>query len=150
MLIKRIQAESLQEALKRVRIECGEDALLIETRRTNRGYLVVATNPDSAMGQPGRGASEPVKRTPRWTQGFAPLAGTALEFGLSPQPLSAVEKALIGTRVDLSRPGDPALPGVSARILQALFQRILTRQPTARTESPSKDRLSETPRRRPS
>jgi len=38
----------------------------------------------------------------------------------------------------------------TARILQALFQRILTRQPTARTESPSKDRLSETPRRRPS
>ena len=64
MLIKRIQAESLQEALQRVRTECGEDALLIETRKTSRGYLIVATNAGSAMEQPRRGASELVKKTP--------------------------------------------------------------------------------------
>lgn len=119
MLIKRIQAESLQEALSRVRTVCGENALLIETRRTGRGYLVVAAKAESPMPGP-RGLV--VRGVPRWTQGFAPLAEAALGFGLSPRPLSAVERALIGTQVDLSRPGDPALPGISARILQALIR----------------------------
>ena len=50
------------------------------------------------------------------------MAKSAMEFGLGTRPLLAVEKALIGTRVDLSRPGDPALPGVSTRILKALIR----------------------------
>ena len=121
MLIKRIRAESLQEALKRVRTECGEDALLIETRQTKKGYLVVAASPESALGRSSPGNNLPDGIATRWTRGFAPLAAEALAFGLSPRPIAAVERALIGTRVDLSRPGDPALPGVSARILQALI-----------------------------
>lgn len=122
MLIKRIRAQTLSEALERVRTECGDNALLIETRKTNRGYLIIATDTDSAVETPVCRSAPRSQSHPRWTQGFAPLAEIALEFGLGTPPLRAVEKALIGTRVDLSRPGDPALPEVCARILKALIR----------------------------
>ncbi len=122
MLIKRIRAQTLPEALERVRTECGDNALLIETRKTHRGYLIIATDAESAVESPVRRSVSRSESHPRWTQGFAPLAKIALEFGIGTRPLRAIEKALIGTRVNLSRPGDPALPGVSARILKALIR----------------------------
>jgi len=121
MLLKRFEASSMQQALARVRAECGDDALLVETRSTRNGVLVVAARPETALpardqaGRPTRG------REQRWTRGFRPLAQRAEDFGLSARILAAVENALLGTRVDLSRPGDPALPGLAVRVLQALL-----------------------------
>lgn len=121
MLLKRIEAGSLQQALDRVRAECGDDALLIETRPTQKGFLVVAARPDAPITARDQIGRSTIRDVPRWARGFAPLARTAEEFGLSPRLLTAVENALLGTRVDLSRPGDPALPGLCARVLQALL-----------------------------
>lgn len=121
MLLKRIEATSLQQALERVRAECGDDALVVETRSTQRGYLVVAARPDTALeprDQIGRPAAP---TTARWTRGFLPLARRAEAFGLSARIMTAVENAMLGTRVDLSRPGDPALPNLCVRVLQALL-----------------------------
>lgn len=118
MLLKRIEAKTLPLALERVRAECGDDALLVETRATRNGYLVVAAQPDTSV-PPARPQAGAV--ISRWTRGFQPLAERAESFGLSHRILTAIEKALLGTRVNLSRAGDPALPGLSARVLQALI-----------------------------
>lgn len=118
MLLKRITAATLDEALKQVRSECGEHALIVETRHTAGGCLVIAARP------PARGSREVARAAPvhRWTRGFSPLAERALGFGISNRVITAVEDALIGTRVSLDRPGDPALPGIATRVLEALIQ----------------------------
>lgn len=121
MLLKRFEAETLPKALEHLRSECGEDALIVETRSTRHGYLVVAADPDATQNerdQAGR-LSTPTPR--RWTRGFEPVAQKAAEFGLSPRILAAVEKALLGTRIELGRAGDPALGSMCKRILTALL-----------------------------
>ncbi len=119
MLLKRIEAKTLPEALQRVRTECGDDALLVETRTTRRGFLVVAARRDDA---PLHSRAQAGPLLSRWTRGFEPLAQKALDFGMSPKVLAAVEKALLGTRVSLTQPGDPALPRLTTRVLQALIR----------------------------
>ena len=42
MLLERIEARTLPEALDRVSRECGPDALVVETKQTRTGYLVLA------------------------------------------------------------------------------------------------------------
>lgn len=124
MLLKRFEAKTLPDALARVQAECGADALVVETRQTRTGYLVVAARAD--------GPTTPAATRPdqtgtreflsRWTRGFRPLADRATDFGLSDDVLRAVERALLGTRVDLSRPGDPALPELAAKVLAGLIR----------------------------
>jgi flagellar biosynthesis GTPase FlhF len=121
MLLKRIEARTLPEALAKVRAECGEDALLVETKQTPRGYLVVAARPEATP--PRIAAPTQSGLLSRWTRGFQPLADAATAFGLPDAVLRAVEKALLGTRVELSQPGDPALPGLAARTLAGLLRR---------------------------
>ncbi|MEM7205902.1 MAG: hypothetical protein AAF628_36950 [Planctomycetota bacterium] len=113
--MKRIQATTLQEAVDKTIAECGADALLVETRRTRSGYMVIAGKP-----QPPR-RRRAVAR-PKWTRGFRPLAKRGRTFGLSNAVLTAVEKAMIDTRVRLEREGDPAVPTVAARVLKALIR----------------------------
>ncbi len=120
MMLRRIQAPTLPEALAQVERECGKGALLVESRRTAKGYLVVA-----ATAPPVRATKPPRRATlsgRHWTPGFAPLARRALAFGLSEGVLIAVEEAMLGTRVQLDRAGDPAVPGIAARILKALIK----------------------------
>lgn len=121
MLLKRIEGKTLAQALSRVKKECGEDALLVETRPTRTGYLVVAARQEAMLAPP-RHQAAAVERQPRWSRGFAPLAARAADFGLSERVLAAVEKALLGTKVALSRPGDPALPRLCQRVLAALIR----------------------------
>ncbi len=121
MLLKRFEADSLPAALDRVRTECGDHALVVETRQTRKGFLVVAANPDSAREQRDQAGRITAPERQRWTRGFEPLANQGLEFGLSPRLLSAIESALLGTRVEMGKPGDPALPGLASRVLQALL-----------------------------
>ncbi len=120
MLLKRFEAKNLPDALARVRAECGEDALLVETRQTRGGYLVVAARPETVSPRPDQAGATGVLS--KWTRGFQPLADKATDFGLSVAVLRAVEKALLGTRVDLSRPGDPALPALASRVLASLLR----------------------------
>ena len=122
MLLKRIEAKTLHDAIARVAAECGEDALVVETRPTRTGYLVVAARPETALAPVDQAGRATVQEQPRWTRGFAPLAQRASEFGISERLLAAIEKSLLGTRLDLGRPGDPALPGLAARVLQALIK----------------------------
>jgi flagellar biosynthesis GTPase FlhF len=123
MLLKRYEAKTLPEALARVRAECGDDALVVETRTTRAGYLVVAARPGARTDTlPPRDQAGSATVLSKWTRGFQPLADTATDFGLSPAVLRAVEKALLGTRVDLSRPGDPALASLASRVLAALVR----------------------------
>ncbi len=122
MLLKRFEANTLQKALALVQSECGENALVVETRPTPKGFLVVAARPEAVPApamRPRDQAGAPTLLS-KWTRGFQPLAEHATDFGLSGKVLHAVERALLGTRVDLSRPGDPALPQLAARILSAL------------------------------
>jgi flagellar biosynthesis protein FlhF len=128
MLLKRIEAKTMPEALERVRAECGDDALVVETRATKGGYLIVAARPETAVPTPAprrdlaRDQAGSTSLLSKWTRGFQPLADKATDFGLSATVLRAVEKALLGTRVDMSRPGDPALPNLAARVLAALVR----------------------------
>lgn len=115
-MLRRIQAPTLPEALAQVERECGQGALLVETQRTSRGYLVVA-----AQAPKTRVVRRPAS-TRHWTPGFAPAARRALAFGLSESVLIAVEDAMVGTRVHLGRAGDPAVDSVAARILKALIK----------------------------
>jgi len=134
MLLKRIEAKTLPLALERVRAEYGEDALLVETRPTRGGYLVVAARAEATA--PPRDQAGSAGVLSKWTRGFQPLADHATSFGLSTGVLRAVEKALLGTRVDLSRPGDPALPGLATRVLAGLVRteaRIENGEPDFRT-----------------
>ena len=119
MLLKRIEAKTLPEAIDRVRTECGADALVVETRSTRDGFLVVACKPES--GAPRRDQAGATASLSKWTRGFRALADKATEFGLSKPILQAVERALLGTKVALSKPGDPALPGLASRVLAALI-----------------------------
>jgi flagellar biosynthesis protein FlhF len=121
MLLKRIEARTLPDALAKVRAECGEDALLVETKQTPRGYLVVAARPDATSPRPDQAGGTGLLS--KWTRGFQPLADAAASFGLPDTVVRAVEKALLGTRVDLSRPGDPAVPGLAAKVLAGLLRR---------------------------
>jgi flagellar biosynthesis protein FlhF len=120
MLLKRIQARTLPEALERAERECGEGALLVATRRTPDGYEVVAADEDRRAPDPPR----PEVGAPRraFTPGFAALAEHAHAHGLSGRLLAAVEDAMRGTRVDLSRPGDPAVAGTATAVLAALVR----------------------------
>src|SRR5690606_41194200 len=54
ILLKRFEAPTLPEALARVERECGQGALLVETRRTPKGFLVVAARAPKATPQPAR------------------------------------------------------------------------------------------------
>ncbi len=118
MMLKRIEAPTLQEALTKVEKECGKDALLVETKETHRGFVVVAQKPEAVIPRPPRKA----KAAPDWTPGFAEVAARATEFGLSQGVLRAIEKALIGTQLRLDRTGDPAVPRVASKVLQALIK----------------------------
>jgi len=122
MLLKRFEAKTLPQALELVRGECGENALVVETRPTAKGFLVVAARPDPTPVPAMRPRDQAGAQTllSRWTRGFQPLAEHATDFGITGNVLRAVERALLGTRVDLSRPGDPALPQLASRILSAL------------------------------
>ncbi|MCA8951824.1 MAG: hypothetical protein KDE27_20105 [Planctomycetes bacterium] len=139
MLLKRIEGKSLPEALERVRSECGPDALVVETRATRSGYLVVAARQEATPAraevarprdQVGRGFLS------KWTRGFRELAETALDLGVSEAILAAVERALLGTRIDLSRPGDPALGGVATRVLASLIRTTGVVEPPEPPELP--------------
>lgn len=118
MLLKRYEAKTLPQALERVHAECGADALVVETRPTRSGFVVVAAKPEPLAERADQTGNRPLLS--KWTRGFHPLAEKAADFGVSTTVLRAVEKALLGTRVDLSRPGDPALPALASRVLQAL------------------------------
>jgi flagellar biosynthesis GTPase FlhF len=132
MLLKRIERKTLAQALDAVRAECGADALVVETKPTSNGYLVVAARNDTIPASPPKPRFDQAGRVtapPRWTRGFEPLATQALAFGLSANVLQAVENALLGTRVELSRRGDPALPTLCSQVLSALV-------PTTDIETP--------------
>lgn len=124
MLLQRFERKTLAEALDAVRTDCGADALVVETRPTRSGYLVVAARAEA----PAAAAPKPRDQTggssllSKWTRGFQALADKASDFGLSAPVLRAVERALLGTKVDLTRPGDPALPNLAARVLAALVR----------------------------
>ncbi len=122
MLLKRFEAKTLPQALELVRTCCGENALVVETKPTAKGFLVVAARPEPVPVPAMRPRDQTGANTllSKWTRGFQPLAEHATDFGLSGNVLRAVERALLGTRVDLSRPGDPALPQLASRILSAL------------------------------
>ena len=45
MKLKRIEATSLPEALARVERECGKDALVVETKTTRQGYVILPVSP---------------------------------------------------------------------------------------------------------
>ena len=150
MLLKRFRERSLDAALRAVTSEFGDDAVLVETKRTRDGYEVLAApkteravlqqahrrvrRTNSADAKPrvkdpaGRGDA-PV----RWKPGFASFANNALAAGWSPRILSAVHKALERTQVHLDRPGDPAVPGIATRILAALIKTHSLEQPETRT-----------------
>ena len=118
MLLKRIEAKTLPEAIDRVRAECGADALVVETRPTRDGFLVVASKPEAQPAR--RDQAGTTSFLSKWTRGFRPLAEKATDFGLSKPILQAVERALLGTKVELSKTGDPGLPGLASRVLAAL------------------------------
>jgi flagellar biosynthesis protein FlhF len=124
MLLKRFEAKTLPQALELVRGECGENALVVETRPTSKGFLVVAARPDPTPVPAMRPRDQAGAQTllSRWTRGFQPLAEHATDFGITGNVLRAVERALLGTRVDLSRPGDPALPELAAKVLAGLIR----------------------------
>ena len=113
MKLKRFEAPSLHAALAEVAAQVGDDALIVETKPTRRGYVVVAGAPAPTV----------ARRTAprRWTRGFAPLADAATEFGIDSGLLRTVERALIGTRIDVSQPGDPAIGNLACRVLQNLI-----------------------------
>ncbi|MBK8099276.1 MAG: hypothetical protein IPK26_19375 [Planctomycetes bacterium] len=119
MLLKRFEAKTLPEALARVRSEIGEHALVVETKAWRDGVLVVAARPDTAVP---RTPPVAVPGLSKWTRGFQPFADKARDFGLSDRILHAVENALLGTKISLSRPGDPALPALATRVLAALIR----------------------------
>ena len=134
MLLKRFEAKTLADALVRVRAECGEEALVVETRQTRTGYLVVAARPEAQLPRADQAGSAGVLS--KWTRGYQPLADKATDFGMPTTVLRAVEQALLGTRVDLSRPGDPALPALASRVLASLLrteQRVEAPETTFRT-----------------
>jgi flagellar biosynthesis GTPase FlhF len=114
MLLKRFEAKTLPEALERVRTECGEDALLVETRQTHGGYLVVAARPETAIPTPAPAATRPAARSllSKWTRGFQPLADKATDFGLSTTVLSRRREgaARHARRHEPSRRPGPAEP----------------------------------------
>jgi flagellar biosynthesis protein FlhF len=120
MMLERFEAKTLTDALAAVREKCGDHALVIETRPTRAGYLVVAAHPEAPP--PTRNQAGAATGLSKWTRGFQPLADKATDFGLSTAVLRAVEKALLGTRVELSRAGDPALPALASRVLAALIR----------------------------
>ena len=117
MLLERIEARTLPEALDKVTRECGPDALVVETKQTRTGYLVLTARRPAHARRDQAGSTRAVSS---WTHGFRPLAELATDFGVSLAVLRAVEGALISTRVDLSRPGDPALRTLACRVLSAL------------------------------
>ncbi len=122
MLLKRINGRSLQEALSKVEKECGKNALLIETLETSRGVTIIAGRQEQVLAKAKRHKPESGARPGNWTRGFAQLAEAASASGLSSTLLRAIENALIGTGVHLDRPGDPAVAGISARILKSLIK----------------------------
>lgn len=119
MILKRIHGKTLSEAIGKAQRECGKDALLVETKQTDSGYELVAARPNWPRGH--RAATSAPSPRLAVGRGFAKAAQPARRFGISQGLLHLVEEALIGTRVDVAREGDPALPSVAARVLRSLI-----------------------------
>jgi flagellar biosynthesis GTPase FlhF len=120
MLLQRFERKTLAEALSAVRAAYGDNALVVESKPTRTGHLVVAARSEAEAPRRDQ-AGSPIS-LPKWTRGFQALAAAASDFGMSDTVLRAVERGLLGTRLDLSRPGDPALPNLSAQVLAALLR----------------------------
>jgi flagellar biosynthesis protein FlhF len=120
MLLQRFEKQTLAEALAAVHAACGPDALVVESRATRHGHLVVAARPETRTATADQTGARPALSP--WTRGFQPLAEHALDFGLSATVLRAVERALLGTKISLARAGDPALPALASRVLAALLR----------------------------
>ncbi|HEX6812192.1 MAG TPA: hypothetical protein VF384_11255 [Planctomycetota bacterium] len=118
LLLERFEGKTLPEALARVTRERGHDALVVGTKQTRTGYLVLTARAERVPQRRDQAGALP--SLSKWTHGFRPLAELATDFGVSHAVLYAVEDALLGTRVDLSRPGDPALQALASRVLSAL------------------------------
>lgn len=134
MLLKKFEAPTVEQALEEVARECGPDALVVETRRRSGRYVVLAAKdpaPAQARRRP-RAHRRGRERPERWTRGFAPLARAARERGLSREVLATIERAMVGTAVELSREGDPAIPAIAGRILKALIETEPLRLPEFR------------------
>ena len=131
MLMKRIQAPTLQDAMAKTRAECGDNALVIDTQATASGYVVIAARPDAVGSAPYDPSdtdwTSPRSRDPddasikRFATGFRALAARARTFGIRDTILDAVDSALRGTRLRLDIAGDPAVPTVAVRVLAALL-----------------------------
>ena len=136
MLLKRYRQKTLDATLREVQSELGNDALIVETRRTPAGYeILAAPHEDRAALKRAHATARlrnkdgkaqpsllPRATSDRWRPGFRDLAMHALEHGWSARVINAVEKALAGTQVHLERPGDPAVPTIARRILTALVR----------------------------
>ena len=123
MILKRITGKTLAEAMRKAQQECGKDAILIESSQDADGFVLIAARPTSP-GRPGHtppiGSISERSGRPGFARGFARVCEPALRFGISPGLLTTVEDALIGTKVNVAREGDPALPGLAARMLGSL------------------------------
>jgi flagellar biosynthesis protein FlhF len=128
MIVKRVVAGSMREALKLAEKECGAGALILQTRVTSAGAEVVTARPAMPVAPAAPRKAQQAHRD--ISPGFAPVAARALAAGLSDVVVRTLARALAGLEVRTDQPGDPALPGVTARVLGSLIpSRALTDLP---------------------
>lgn len=118
MILRRIVARSMTEALRRVQSEVGPDALIVDTSEADGLTTVFARRPDDPTDRPAEASAHERARMSVGDRMRADLTSK----GASPRLVKAVLRAVEGLDASLLQRGSRALPGVVARIVCGLLR----------------------------
>ncbi len=118
MILRKIVARSMQEALRRVEREVGQDALIVDSRSEHGRAVILAQRPDrTARVEPRKPFDS---SQPRYPEGFRAVANQLLDFGLSKALVQILHDSIDGLHPQVMQKGDPSLPRIVARVLAGL------------------------------
>jgi flagellar biosynthesis protein FlhF len=118
MILRRVTARTMAEALGRVERELGRDAYIIETSNDG-GLATVIARKNEKQARPRPSERPPSGR--EWKPGFRPVAEALLRSGLSRRLLTVIQRAVDGLEPWLLQKGAPGLPGVVRKVLSGLL-----------------------------
>ena len=129
MILRRIVARSMSEALQRVENEIGPEALIVDTSQQDGLTTIFARRPETASATQTQRAARARRSLPRSRTLPQDAVRSQLEdVYMSERIIKVVFGAVEGLDPDLLRKGSRSLPGVVRKVLAGLIRCSPTRQ----------------------